>query len=152
MKYRQYKFKFYLNASHAISIQGKLGQKHPHTWEITLNTLKLMDGFIQFNQLEKRIEEFFETYQDKLLNEIDPFDVVNPTLENCCEYFKTQLQSILNEEGWVLLMIEMSETPNLTFVINTLEDESVENQQAVELMANQFLKKVKEQKVTDESK
>lgn len=152
MKYRQYKFKFYLNASHAISIQGKLGQKHPHTWEITLNTLKLMDGFIQFNQLEKRIEEFFETYQDKLLNEIDPFDVVNPTLENCCEYFKTQLQSILNEEGWVLLMIEMSETPTRTFVINTLEDESVENQQAVELMANQFLKKVKEQKVTDESK
>lgn len=152
MKYRQYKFKFYLNASHAISIQGKLGQNHPHTWEITLNTLKLLDGFIRFNELEKRIEEFFETYQDKLLNEIDPFDVVNPTLENCCEYFKTQLQSILNEEGWVLLMIEMSETPTRTFVINTLEDESVENQQEVELMANQFLKQVKGQKGTDESK
>lgn len=152
MKYRQYKFKFYLNASHAISIGGKLRQKHPHTWEITLNTLKLMDGFIQFNQLETRIEEFFDTYQDKVLNEVDPFDVVNPTLENCCEYFKTQLQSILNEEGWVLLMIEMSETPTRTFVINTLEDEAVENQQAVELMANSFLKRVKEQNVANESK
>lgn len=149
MKYRQYKFKFYLNASHAIYIDGRQGQKHPHTWEITLHTLKIMDDFIQFNEVEAKIEAFFEQYQDKVLNEVSPFHVLNPTLENCCDFFKTQLQNILNEEGWVLLMIEMSETPTRSFVINTLEDDVVEKQQTLETMADNFLQRVKNSKETE---
>lgn len=152
MKYRQYKFKFYLNANHAIVIDGKQGETHPHTWEIAINTLKVSDDFIQFNELETEIETFLDTYQDQVLNDIDPFDVINPTLENCCEFFKTQIQKILNEEGWVLLMIEMSETPTRTFVINALEDEMMENQQNIEVIAEQFLKRVKEKNTTDGSK
>lgn len=143
MKYRQYKFKFYLNASHAINIEGKQGQVHPHTWEITLHTLKISEGFIQFNVLENRIEKFLDDYQDKVLNEVAPFDVTNPTLENCCKFFAKELKYILQEEGWLLLMIEMSETPTRTFVINMLEDEALESEQEAEEAADDFLKQVK---------
>lgn len=32
--FREYKFKFYLNANHFIVINGKEGEVHPHTWGV----------------------------------------------------------------------------------------------------------------------
>lgn len=122
-RYKQYKFKFYLNARHAIYINGVLGAMHPHTWEITLHVIKMQQNFIQFTDLEKKIEAFMDQYQDKDLNECPPFDIINPTLENCCDYFKEQLSTILNEEGWLFLMMEMSETPSRSYVISMIEDD-----------------------------
>lgn len=125
-RYKQYKFKFYLNARHAIYIDGLLGTVHPHTWEITLNVIKRQDGFIEFNKLEKKIEEFIKPYQNKELNEEEPFDTINPTLENCCDYFKEQISNILDKEGWVLLMMEMSETPSRSYVISMLDENKLD--------------------------
>lgn len=127
MRYRQYKFKFYINASHAIYINGKLGERHPHTWEIVLCTLKIQEDFVQFDRVEQQIEEFIDQFQESYMNDIPPFDLINPTLENCCEYFKDQISELLRKEGWLLLMIEMSETPTRSYVINLL-DESDNNQ------------------------
>jgi 6-pyruvoyltetrahydropterin/6-carboxytetrahydropterin synthase len=123
MRYSQYKFKFYLNASHAIYINGSMGERHPHTWEITINVLKEKDEFIQFSNLEKKIENWLKRYQDKFLNERAPFDRINPTMENCCDYFKEVLKPILQSEGWILLTIEMSETPTRSYVVNLFDTE-----------------------------
>lgn len=123
MRYSQYKFKFYLNASHAIYIDGHIGERHPHTWEITINVLKEKTEFIQFSNLEKKIENWMKNYQDKYLNEIEPFDQINPTMENCCDYFKEVISSILHTEGWILLSIEMSETPTRSYVINLFDSD-----------------------------
>lgn len=122
MLYRQYKFKFYLNMSHAIYIDGKRGQSHPHTWEIAINTVKLKDSFVEFNKIEECMEEYLSRYQDKLINEIEPFTTLNPILENCCEYFKDQIMNILDEQGWMLLLIEVSESPTKSFLINLLDE------------------------------
>lgn len=121
--YKQYKFKFYLNARHAIYINGILGAMHPHTWEITLHVIKMQHDFIQFGDLEKKIETFMQQYQDQELNSIPPFDVINPTLENCCDYFKEQISRLLEEAGWLFLMIEMSETPSRSYVISMIDEE-----------------------------
>ena len=121
--YKQYKFKFYLNARHAIYIDGVLGAMHPHTWEITLHVIKMQHDFVQFGDLEKKIEAFMQQYQDQELNSIPPFDVINPTLENCCDYFKEQISRILEEAGWLFLMIEMSETPSRSYVISMIDEE-----------------------------
>lgn len=126
MRYSQYKFKFYLNASHSIYINGSMGQRHPHTWEITLHVLKEKEGFVEFGILEKRIEDWMSQYQDKLLNEVPPFDRINPTMENCCDYFKEAIQKLLSGAGWLLLMIEMSETPTRSYVINLFDEDSNE--------------------------
>jgi 6-pyruvoyltetrahydropterin/6-carboxytetrahydropterin synthase len=122
VRYQQYKFKFYLNARHAIYINGKLGEIHPHTWEMILHVVKGKDQFIQFNALEKRVEEFMEPYQNQLLNQVQPFDSINPTLENCAHYFKDRLLEILNKDGWIFLMMEMSESPARSYVINMVEE------------------------------
>ena len=140
MRYRQYRFKFYLNASHAIMIQGHLGERHPHTWELAISVLKYRDNFVAFGVVEKRIEEYMQTYQNQFLNEVEPFNIINPTLENVCEYFKDQLKVLLNELGWVLLNIEMSETPTRTYVINLLDETVLETKnQSVDAAADIML-------------
>ena len=138
MRYRQYKFKFYLNASHAICINGSMGQKHPHTWEIVINVLRMQETFVQFNEIETEIEKAIGVYQNQFINEIPPFDLVNPTLENCCQHFK----EILNQKGWILLAIEMSETPSRSYVINLLDDGDSEEKQSLEVMADTILDQI----------
>jgi len=123
-RYQQYKFKFYLNARHAIYLDGNLGQMHPHTWEITLHVIKIKEDFIPFTELEKEIEGFISTYQDKELNSLEPFDALNPTLENCCNFFRNQLTRILEDKGWLLLLIEMSETPSRSYVVSLISDDT----------------------------
>ena len=118
MQYNQYRFKFYFNASHAIYLLGELGQSHPHTWEIIVNTVKITDSFVRFNEIENMIEPFLSRYQDVSINTVEPFTTTNPTLENICTYFKECIQEMLYEKGWLLLSIELSETPTRSFVIS----------------------------------
>ncbi|MBE5950260.1 MAG: 6-pyruvoyl tetrahydrobiopterin synthase [Lachnospiraceae bacterium] len=127
MKYSEYKFKFYLNASHSIYINNKLGQKHPHTWEITMDMIKIVDGFVQFNDVEYTIEKMLSDYQDKYINEIPPFDTLNPTLENICLHFKDCIDEQMKNMGWLLLKIEISETPTRSYMIDLIIDFQQEN-------------------------
>lgn len=143
MRYKQYKFKFYLNARHAIYMNGVRGQVHPHTWEITLNVIKGRDEFIEFHVLEQKVEEFMDRFQDQLLNDIKPFDVINPTLENCCDYFKEQLVEILNKEGWIFLMMEMSETPTRSYVISLIDEGETGEMQSLNSLTDMLLEEIK---------
>lgn len=126
MKYDKYKFKFYLNASHSIYINGVLGQSHPHTWEFSLDVLKVWGDFVQFNDVEKSIEDLLSKYQNNYINEIDPFIKLNPTLENICEYFKETIKELLKNIGWILMIIEISETPSRSYIIDLIDEIELE--------------------------
>lgn len=128
MAYSQYRFKFYINTTHAIYIAGKLGQVHPHTWEIELNTMKMDEGFISFTQFEKRIEQLLAPYSNVYLNDVPPFTTLNPTLENLTRYFKDFLHQEMYKIGWILISIEVAETPTRSFIIDlTDKQEGVRN-------------------------
>lgn len=122
MQHARYRFKFYFNASHAIYLNGEVGQSHPHTWEVILNVMKVTDNFVLFDEVEKMCEEFLLRYQDVYINTVKPFTTVNPTLENLCAYFKEKLQEMLHGKGWLLLSIELSETPSRAFLINVTDE------------------------------
>lgn len=124
MRHDQYRFRFYLNASHGIYLSGKLGEIHPHTWEIVLNVLKSSEEFSPFHEVEKMCDEYLSKFQDVLINDIPPFTTINPTLENLTAYFKEEIQKRLREKGWLLLSIELSETPARTYIISSLEKTS----------------------------
>ena len=147
MRHSQYRFKFYLNASHYIYIQGKTGTKHPHTWEITLDMLKVKEGFVQFNELEAKIDQFMMQFQDSILNEVPPFNVINPTLENACEYFKEKFQEILSKNGWVLLIISMSETPTRAYVISLMNDQENMISSATDAVIDSVLERVNKMEI-----
>jgi len=136
MRYSQYKFNFYLNASHAIYINGELGAAHPHTWEIVLKTIKSQKGFMLFQEVEKAIEDFLSPYQNKFLNDFAPFDEANPTLENLTAYLLEQLDRVLEPFGWIVFYIEVAETPTRTYIISRVENNIVNDLQMNNLVTN----------------
>ncbi len=125
MRYSQYKFSFYLNASHAIYIDGTLGAAHPHTWEIVLKAIRSQKGMMLFHEVEKKIEEFLDRYQNRFINDFEPFDVMNPTLENITAYLLDCLDDILEPLGWVIFYIEVSETPTRSYIISRVENNRI---------------------------
>lgn len=114
----EYRFKFYLNASHSIFINGSQGQIHPHTWEITLDILAARRGFIEFNVYEKTLTDYFAKYQNQTLNDIPPFDALIPTLETMAEYFGNEIRELLRGMGCELMKIEVSEAPTRCYIIS----------------------------------
>jgi len=116
--FREYRFKFYLNASHSIIINGRQGEVHPHTWEFTVLILIQREGFVEFRDFEKAIEQFFARYQNHTMNDIEPFNTVIPTLENIVDYFGDALRNIIRDSGGELVQIEGSETPSRSYIIS----------------------------------
>ncbi|HCK44446.1 MAG TPA: 6-pyruvoyl tetrahydrobiopterin synthase [Lachnospiraceae bacterium] len=115
---REYKFKFYLNANHYIIIDGKEGEQHPHTWEFMVHIRMNGQKFVQFDAYEKAIDEYFNQYQNHLINEIEPFDHIIPTLENMSDYFVRAIKKIVQNLDGELVRMESSETPTRSYVIN----------------------------------
>ncbi|MCR4584540.1 MAG: 6-carboxytetrahydropterin synthase [Lachnospiraceae bacterium] len=116
--FQEYRLKFYLNGNHWVIFNNKRGETHPHTWEFTLNILIGRESFVEFNIYEKAIEAFFRPYQNRVLNDVDPFDAIAPTLENMVEFFGNGIQELVKKIGGRLLSIEGSETPTRSYIIN----------------------------------
>ncbi len=116
--FHEYRLKFYLNGNHYLMFDNTRGETHPHTWEFTLNILVGRETFVEFNQYERTIEQLLAPYQNKVLNEVDPFDAITPTLENLVEYFGIKAQELVKQIGGRVLSIEGSETPTRSYVIS----------------------------------
>jgi len=122
---QEYRFKFYLNALHSILINGKMGDSHPHTWEITVDVFKQNNGFISFSEVEQPVEQLFKPFQGQNMNDIAPFDALNPTLENVAKYFQSELETIFVSGGFMLARIEVAETPARSFIIDIKHTEGL---------------------------
>lgn len=118
---QEYRFKFYLNAVHKIIINNAAGKSHPHTWEIVIDA-SFDNNFVMFSIIEKDIENFLAQYQDQNLNDISPFDKINPTLENITLYLKDKIYKLLLSHGWILNKLEVSESPTRTFMIDLTKE------------------------------
>ncbi len=116
--FHEYRLKFYLNGNHYLMFGNTRGETHPHTWEFTLNILVGRETFVEFNQYESAIEKLLAPYQNMVLNEVDPFDAIVPTLENQVEFFGMRIQELVKGIGGRLLSIEGSETPTRSYIIN----------------------------------
>ena len=124
----EYRFKFYINASHSIIINGRQGEVHPHTWEMMLNILVERTDFMEFNVYEQVAQDFFAQYQDCTLNDKEPFDTLVPTLENIVDYFGEEIRKRMGEVGGILMRIEGSETPTRSYVVSyTSQNEYMED-------------------------
>ena len=99
--FREYKFKFYLNAN-----------------QFMVDVLMSDQKFVQFDAYEKAIDEYFNKYQNRILNEVEPFDHMVPTLENMSDYFADEIRGIVKELGGHLVKMESSETPTRSYVIS----------------------------------
>lgn len=109
--------------NHFIIIDNKPGEVHPHTWELIVSVVSAQSDMTPFTNIERKIETIMDQYQDKLLNECKPFDTLVPTVENAARYFFRLIQDSIIQEGWILMMLEVSETPTRSYIINALLSE-----------------------------
>ncbi len=116
--YREYRLKAYLNMNHYIIINGRQGQTHPHTWEFVIMIAVPGDDFVEFRKYENLIEKYLDKYQNQRLNDIEPFDVIVPTIENVTDRFDEELVRLLRENGGELISIEGSETPTRGYIVS----------------------------------
>lgn len=116
-----YKLKFYLNASHAIRWEGGIGQQHNHTWEIMVEIKTKDDQMVIFDDLEKSTKALFTGYSGKFLNEVAPFDTINPTLENVAQYFYDIVAAKEEEFQAELCRIEVGESPTRFYCIAPID-------------------------------
>jgi len=121
--YREYRLKSYLNMNHYIIINGKQGQTHPHTWEFVITIIVSGDAFVEFRTFEDLIENYLDKYQNQVLNTIEPFDAINPTIENVTDHFNDELQGMLWENGGELVSLEGSETPTRSYIVSHRNEE-----------------------------
>ncbi len=120
--FREYRLKFYLNARHYIIIGNEKGDTHPHTWEFALTILIRKKEFVKFGMFESKIEEYLSKYQDRVVNEVAPFNAILPTLENMVDYFADDLGKVIKEVGGELVCIEGSEGPSRSYILNLREE------------------------------
>lgn len=108
---------------HYIIINDAKGETHPHTWEFALDIKFSRNSFVEFNIFEDGISKFLEQFQNKILNEVEPFDSMMPTLENVTDYFAEEFFKIIYKTGGMLTCVEASETPTRSYIVNISEQE-----------------------------
>lgn len=117
MRFNGYKYTFKINAMHKTNAKGT---PHSHTFEITVY-IQQDRSFLTFNEAEEIIGLRFETYSGRIINEIPPFDIITPTVENMGRVFFDELSKDLDNKGFKLFQLDFSETANRIFSINSTE-------------------------------
>ena len=91
--------------NHYIIIDDKAGEVHPHTWEIIISVISTQSEMTPFANIERKMDEIMEQYQDKLLNSCPPFDKTVPTVENASKNFFRLIQDYIIKLGWILIIL-----------------------------------------------
>ncbi len=103
------------SAHYLRQYEGKCRELHGHNWiiQVTIEARALdeLGMVVDFGLVKKHLTEILEPLDHKTLNDLPPFDVVNPTAENmCCHVFQS-LSRHLNTDRIRVASVRAWETP-----------------------------------------
>lgn len=83
-------------SAHALrDYKGRCENVHGHNWKVRVviegEKLDATGMLVDFLDLKSFMGEILDRIDHQFLNEIPPFDVINPSAENIAEYFYEQL-------------------------------------------------------------
>ena len=87
-------------SAHALrNYKGRCENVHGHNWKVQVviegEKLDATGMLVDFLDVKSFMGEVLDRIDHQFLNEIPPFDVVNPSAENIAEYFYQQLSGKL---------------------------------------------------------
>ncbi len=102
-------------AAHQLRLSPGEGERlHGHNWRIVavLHTKELdaRGMVVDFNDLGRVLREIVEPYEHVFLNEVPPYDDVNPTAENIARVVSDRLAEELEDERVKVHRVEVWET------------------------------------------
>ncbi len=104
------------SASHIIrDYPGECGRLHGHNWNVKVVVkAKELDNFgmaIDFKDLSKILKEIVDKLDHYHLNDIPPFDKIQPTAENIAKFFYDEIkQKISDRKNLEIDFVEVWET------------------------------------------
>ena len=89
-------------SAHALrNYKGRCENVHGHNWKVRVviegEKLDATGMLVDFVDVKSFMGEILDHIDHQFLNEIPPFDVVNPSAENIAEYFYQQMTGRLAE-------------------------------------------------------
>jgi 6-pyruvoyltetrahydropterin/6-carboxytetrahydropterin synthase len=89
-------------SAHALrNYKGRCENVHGHNWKVRVviegEKLDATGMLVDFLDVKSLLGEILDRIDHQFLNEIPPFDVVNPSAENIAEYFYQQMSGKLAE-------------------------------------------------------
>jgi len=102
-------------AAHALrGYQGDCARIHGHNWtveaEVLATALDHLGIAIDFRTLETNMRKVADIVEHQYLNEIVPFNDINPTAENIAAWFFSKLKKIISSKSCTLQAITIWET------------------------------------------
>lgn len=93
----------HFDAAHFLrGYPGKCANIHGHRWkvEITLQGEKLdeLGILIDFMDVKSMLKEVMELFDHKMINEVRPFDSLNPTAENIARFIYERMADKLRDQ------------------------------------------------------
>jgi len=87
-------------AAHALrNYRGKCERLHGHNYRVRLvvesSGLDSAGLLMDFVELKRLLHGVIEKLDHQLLNEVTPFDSVNPTAENMAKFFHDEISAVL---------------------------------------------------------
>ena len=99
-------------ATHAITIAGVPEKPHEHRWRVSVvvggDGLDADGLLCDFHEIQRAIDAVIDPFRDGDLNEITPFDRLNPTGENVAKHIAKFLEV---PAGTQLRSVSVTEAP-----------------------------------------
>ncbi len=94
---------------------GDCSRLHGHNWQVeVMVSSQVLDESgiaIDFREIKKQTKAVVKRLDHQYLNEIEPFDVLNPTAENIAKYFFDEICILINDENVKVKEVLIWETP-----------------------------------------
>ena len=103
-------------SAHSLrNYHGDCSRLHGHNWGVEVmvysNKLDEKGIAIDFREIKKQTKVVAKRLDHQYLNEIKPFDALNPTAENIAKYFFDEVGLLINNEDVKVKEVTIWETP-----------------------------------------
>lgn len=94
---------------------GDCSRLHGHNWQVEVSVKsEVLDKTgiaIDFREIKKQTKTVIKRLDHQYLNEIPPFDQLNPTAENIAKYFYEEVGQLINNQDVRVSEVVVWETP-----------------------------------------
>ena len=94
---------------------GDCARLHGHNWQVEVSVCsQVLDESgiaIDFREVKKQTKLVVKRLDHQYLNEIKPFDVLNPTAENIAKYFFDEISLLITNKDVKIKEVMIWETP-----------------------------------------
>ena len=105
----------YFSAAHRLrGYRGKCEELHGHNWKVQINIkgekVDKLGMLFDFKEVKVRLQDVLQKLDHHYLNEVPPFDRLNPTSENLARFIFEELRENLVSPQFKLAKVTVWET------------------------------------------